>query len=71
MLLALALSLQPPEVSWIITAGDEFTGPLKPRCATGLERGISRVVNREARDYTQSPMETEACWIPNETFVAG
>ena len=34
--------------------------PLKPQCTTGRERRIARDVNQEARDYTQSLMETEA-----------
>ncbi len=34
--------------------------PLKPRCTTSLERAVSRDVNQDARDYTQSLMETEA-----------
>ena len=34
--------------------------PLKPQCTTGRERRLSRDVNQEARDYTQSLMETEA-----------
>jgi len=36
--------------------------PLKPRCTTALERRISRDVNQQARDYTQSLMETDAYW---------
>ncbi|MCP4964584.1 MAG: transposase [bacterium] len=34
--------------------------PLRPRCTTGLERRIQRDINQQARDYTQSLMETEA-----------
>ena len=37
--------------------------PLKPQCTTGRERRLSRDVNQEARDYTQSLMETEAYWV--------
>jgi transposase len=35
---------------------------LKPKCTTGRERRVSRDVNQEARDYTQSLMWTEAYW---------
>jgi len=34
--------------------------PLKPECTTGRERRVDRDVNQEARDYTQSLMQTEA-----------
>ena len=34
--------------------------PLKAQCTTGLGRRISRDVNQQARDYTQSLMGTEA-----------
>ena len=34
--------------------------PLKPQCTTAKERRVSRDVNQEARDYTQSLMGTEA-----------
>ncbi len=34
--------------------------PLKPQCTSGRERRVQRDVNQEARDYTQSLMETEA-----------
>jgi transposase len=36
--------------------------PFKHRCTTGRERRVSRDVNQEARDYTQSLMWTEAYW---------
>jgi transposase len=34
--------------------------PLKPECTTGRERRLDRDVNQEARDYTQTLMETDA-----------
>ena len=34
--------------------------PLKPQCTSGRERRVQRDVNREARDDTQSLMQTEA-----------
>jgi hypothetical protein len=34
--------------------------PLKPECTTGRERRVDRDINQEARDYTQSLMQTEA-----------
>ncbi len=34
--------------------------PLKPECTTGRERRVDRDVNQEARDYTQTLMETDA-----------
>jgi transposase len=34
--------------------------PLKSKCTTGRERRVSRDVNQDARDYTQTLMETDA-----------
>ena len=47
-------------IKYIAKRSDCAICPLKPQCTTGLERRISRDVNQEARDYTQSLMETEA-----------
>ncbi len=47
-------------IKYIAKRSDCAACPLKPRCTTGLERRIQRDVNQQARDYTQSLMETEA-----------
>ena len=49
-------------IKYIAKRSDCAACPLKPR-TTGRERRISRDVNHEARDYTQSLMETEAYWV--------
>ena len=50
-------------IKYIAKRSDCSGCPLKPQCTTGRERRISRDVNQEARDYTQSLMETEAYWV--------
>ncbi len=50
-------------IKYIAKRSDCSRCPLKPHCTTGRERRISRDVNQEARDYTQSLMETEAYWV--------
>ena len=50
-------------IKYIAKRSDCSRCPLKPQCTTGRERRISRDVNQEARDYTQSLMETEAYWV--------
>ncbi len=50
-------------IKYIAKRSDCAGCPLKPQCTTGRERRISRDVNQEARDYTQSLMETEAYWV--------
>lgn len=47
-------------LKYIAKRSDCSQCPLKPGCATGRERRVSRDVNQEARDYTQSLMETDA-----------
>jgi hypothetical protein len=47
-------------IKYIAKRSDCAACPLKPQCTTGLERRISRDVNQQARDYTQSLMQTEA-----------
>ena len=49
-------------IKYIAKRSDCAICPLKPNCTSGRERRISRDVNQEARDYTQSLMETEAYW---------
>jgi transposase len=46
-------------IKYLAKRSDCAACPLKPQCTTGLERRISRDVNQDARDYTQSLMETE------------
>ncbi len=43
-----------------VSARPRASCPLKPHCTSGRERRVQRDVNQEARDYTQSLMETEA-----------
>jgi hypothetical protein len=50
-------------IKYIAKRSDCSGCPLKPQCTTGRERRISRDVNQEARDYTQSLMETDAYWV--------
>ena len=47
-------------IKYLAKRSDCARCPLKPRCTTGRERRVSRDVNQEARDYTQSLMQTEA-----------
>ncbi len=47
-------------IKYIAKRSDCTQCPLKPKCTTGRERRVSRDVNQEARDYTQTLMETEA-----------
>ena len=47
-------------IKYIAKRSDCAACPLKPRCTTGLERRVQRDVNQQARDDTQSLMETEA-----------
>ena len=47
-------------IKYIAKRRDCAQCPLKPKCTTGRERRVSRDVNQEARDYTQTLMETEA-----------
>ncbi len=49
-------------IKYLAKRSDCSACPLKPQCTTGLERRISRDVNQDARDYTQSLMETEVYW---------
>ena len=46
-------------IKYIARRSDCAACPLKPQCTTGLERRLARDVNQDARDYTQSLMETE------------
>jgi transposase len=47
-------------IKYIAKRSDCTQCPLKPKCTTGRERRVSRDVNQEARDYTQTLMKTEA-----------
>ncbi len=47
-------------IKYIAKRSDCTACPLKPRCTTGRERRVQRDVNQQARDDTQSRMETEA-----------
>ena len=47
-------------IKYIAKRSDCANCPLKPQCTTGRERRISRDVNQDARDYTQSLMQSEA-----------
>ncbi len=47
-------------IKYIAKRNDCASCPLKPQCTSGRERRVQRDVNQEARDYTQSLMETEA-----------
>jgi transposase len=47
-------------IKYIAKRSDCASCPLKPQCTTGRERRVQRDVNQEARDYTQSLMQTEA-----------
>ncbi len=47
-------------LKYIAKRSDCASCPLKPQCTSGRERRVQRDVNQEARDYTQSLMETEA-----------
>jgi transposase len=49
-------------LKYIAKRSDCSRCPLKPQCTDGRERRISRDVNQEARDYTQSLMESDAYW---------
>jgi hypothetical protein len=49
-------------IKYIAKRSDCARCPLKAQCTTGLERRISRDVNQDARDYTQSLMEAEPYW---------
>jgi len=46
-------------IKYIAKRSDCASCPLKPRCTSGRERRVQRDVNQEARDYTQSLMQTE------------
>jgi transposase len=50
-------------LKYIAKRSDCSSCPLKPQCTDGRERRISRDVNQEARDYTQSLMESDAYWV--------
>jgi hypothetical protein len=50
-------------IKYIAKRSDCAICPLKSNCTSGRERRISRDVNQEARDYTQSLTETEAYWV--------
>ena len=47
-------------IKYIAKRSDCANCPLKPQCTTGRERRISRDVNQDARDHTQSLMQSEA-----------
>ncbi len=47
-------------IKYIAKRSDCGGCPLKPQCTSGRERRVQRNVNQEARDYTQSLMQTEA-----------
>jgi len=47
-------------IKYIAKRSDCASCPLKPQCTSGRERRVQRDVNQEARDYTQSLMQTEA-----------
>ncbi len=47
-------------IKYIAKRSDCASCPLKPQCTSGREHRVQRDVNQEARDYTQSLMETEA-----------
>ncbi len=47
-------------IKYIAKRSDCAACPLKPQCTTGLERRIQRDINQEAREYTQSLMQTDA-----------
>ncbi len=47
-------------IKYIARRSDCASCPLKPQCTSGRERRVQRDVNQEARDYTQSLMQTEA-----------
>jgi IS5 family transposase len=47
-------------IKYIAKRSDCASCPLKPQCTSGRERRVQRDVNQQARDYTQSLMETEA-----------
>jgi transposase len=47
-------------IKYIAKRSDCALCPLKPQCTLGRERRVQRDVNQEARDYTQSLMQTEA-----------
>ena len=49
-------------LKYIAKRSDCSRCPLKPQCTDGRERRLSRDVNQEARDYTQSLMESDAYW---------
>ncbi len=46
-------------IKYIAKRSDCASCPLKPQCTSGRERRVQRDVNQEARDYTQSLMQTE------------
>ncbi len=46
-------------IKYIAKRSECASCPLKPRCTSGRERRVQRDVNQEARDYTQSLMQTE------------
>ena len=47
-------------IKYIAKRSDCALCPLKPQCTSGRERRVQRDVNQEARDDTQSLMQTEA-----------
>ncbi len=47
-------------IKYIAKRSDCASCPLKPQCTSGRERRVQRDVNQQARDYTQSLMQTEA-----------
>ncbi len=47
-------------IKYIAKRSDCALCPLKPQCTSGRERRVQRDVTQEARDYTQSLMQTEA-----------
>ena len=49
-------------IKYIAKHSDCAACQLKPRCTTGPGRRLSRDVHQDARDYTQSLMESEPYW---------
>ena len=49
-------------LKYIAKKSDCSRCPLKPRCTTSTSRRLQRDVNQQARDYTQSLMQSEAYW---------
>ena len=47
-------------IKYMAKRSDCAACPLKSQCTTGRERRLSRDVNQDARDYTQTLMQTDA-----------